>query len=129
MAKRDIDFLFEIGSLRNVPRAWQQVLTGKVQNVSEHIFRMTMVAWMIASKEGANTSKVVKMCLIHDLAESRIGDSEAIGYQRNHRLVVRAKKLYTKTAKKMWDEIKKADINLWHQRLTDKWVENKKGAK
>jgi|SRR3989338_273008 len=197
MAKRDIDFLFEIGSLRNVPRAWQQVLTGKVQNVSEHIFRMTMVAWMIASKEGANTSKVVKMCLIHDLAESRtgdiafmhrsyvtrheelaeehmfqhttlekeaqvllkeyndrksleakivkdadnldadlelkelarIGDSAAIGYQRNHRLVVRAKKLYTKTAKKMWDEIKKADINLWHQRLTDKWVENKKGAK
>ena len=46
--KNDINFLYEIGSLRKIPRAWQQILTGKVENVAEHIFRTTMVAWVIA---------------------------------------------------------------------------------
>src|SRR3989344_2187327 len=74
MAKRDIDFLFEIGSLRNVPRAWQQILTGKVQNISEHVFRMTIIAWIIAVNEKADVNKVLKMSLLHDLGESRAGD-------------------------------------------------------
>jgi len=196
VAKRDIDFLFEIGSLRNVPRAWQQVLTGKVQNISEHLFRTAMIGWIIATAEKADVSKVIKMCLIHDIAESRasdisfmhrdyvtrheklaethifqntilekeaqvllkeyddrksleakivkdadnmdcdlelkelakIGDSAAVG-MRDHRHIIRAKKLYTKTAKRMWDEIQKVDPNAWHQILTSKWVKNNKGAK
>jgi len=68
MAKRDIDFLFEIGSLRNMPRAWQQILSGKVQNISEHIFRTTMIAWIIAVAEKADINKVIKISLIHDIA-------------------------------------------------------------
>lgn len=195
--KKDIDFFYEIGSLRKVPRAWQQVLSGKVQNIAEHIFRTTMIAWTIAIAEKADTQKVIKMCLIHDIAESRtgdiafmhrdyvtrheelaethifedtlldkeaqiilkeynarqsleskivkdadnldvdlelkelarIGDSAAIGMQKDHRPVIRAEKLYTKTAKKMWDEIQKTDSNTWHQKLTNKWVKNKKGAR
>ncbi len=197
MAKRDIDFLFEMGSLRNVPRAWQQILTGRVQNIAEHIFRMTMIAWTIAVQEKADVNKVLKMCLLHDLGESRagdiafmhrdyvtrneelavehmfeetslrnealkvleeyekresleakivkdadnldvdielkelarIGDSSAISMQKDHRPTVRAKKLYTKSAKKMWDEIQKADSNAWHRSLTAKWVKGKKGAR
>lgn len=196
MAKRDIDFLFEIGSLRNVPRAWQQVLTGKVQNISEHIFRTAMIGWVIAVAEQADAPRVIKMCLIHDIAESRtsdisfmhrdyvtrhealaeahvfqgtilgkearallkeyndrrsleakivkdadnidcdlelkelarIGDSSAVG-MRVHRSTIRAKKLYTKTAKRMWDAIQRTDPNAWHQVLTSKWVKNNKGAK
>jgi len=197
MAKRDIDFLFEIGSLRNIPRAWQQVLTGKVQNIAEHLFRVAMIGWIIAVREKADVNKVIRMCLIHDMAESRtgdiafmhrryvtrheelaethifqdtvfekeaqvllkeyndrksleakivkdadnldvdlelkeltrIGDLVAIGYQKNHRPIIRAKKLYTKSAKRMWDEIKKTDSNAWHQDLTSVWVKNSKGAK
>jgi len=197
MAKRDIDFLFEIGSLRNVPRAWQQILSGRVQNISEHVFRMTMIAWIIAVAEKADVNKVIKICLIHDIAESRagdiafmhrgyvtrheelaeadifqdtiiereaaalfkeyaerksleakivkdadnldvdielkelarIGDSAAISMQKDHRPEIRAKKLYTKTAKKMWDDIQKTDPNGWHRSLTNKWVKNKKAAK
>lgn len=195
--KRDIDFLYEIGTLRKIPRAWQQLLTGKVQNIAEHIFRVTMIAWMIALAEKADAPKVLKMCLIHDLAESRtgdiafmhrdyvtrhdelaeahifedtllekearellkeysertsleakivkdadnldvdlelkelgkMGDPAAIQMQKDHRPIVRAKKLYTKTAKKMWDEIKRTHSDAWHQSLSDKWLKNKKGAR
>ena len=197
MAKRDIDFLFEIGTLRNVPRAWQQILTGRVQNIAEHVFRTTMIAWIIAVGEKADVETVLKMCLIHDIGESRagdiafmhrdyvnrneklaekhifedtilekearnllkeyeerktleakivkdadnldvdielkemakIGDTSAIGMQKDHRLKIRTKKLYTKTAQKMWDEVQKTDPNAWHQKLTNKWVKSKKGAK
>lgn len=197
MAKRDIDFLFEVGSLRNVPRAWQQILSGRVQNISEHVFRTCMIAWTIALAEKADVNKVIQMCLLHDIGESRagdiafmhrdyvtrheelaeehifqettleeearkllkeynerqtleakivkdadnldvdlelkelskIGDTAAKGMQEDHRPEVRAKKLYTKTAKKMWDEIQKTDPNNWHQALTGRWVKSDKGAK
>lgn len=197
MAKRDIDFLFEMGSLRNVPRAWQQILTGRVQNIAEHTFRMTMVAWVLAIAEKADVNKVLKMCLLHDIGESRardiafmhreyvtrheelaeehiientvlekeakalfkeynerksleakivkdadnidvdlelkelakIGDTSAIGMQKYTRPQIRNTKFYTKTAKKMWDEIQKANANAWHQSLTNQWVKNKKSAK
>ncbi len=196
MAK-DIEFLFEIGTLRNVPRAWQQVLTGRVQNISEHIFRVALIGWIIATKEKADISKVLKMALIHDLSESRtgdiafmhrdyvtrnvkladehvfkgtaiekeahellkeyderktleskivkdadnldvdlelkelgkIGDTAALSMRKDHRPEVRAKKLYTKTAKKMWDDIQNTDPSGWHKGLTNKWVKNKKGLK
>jgi putative hydrolase of HD superfamily len=195
--KSDVNFLFEMGSLRNIPRAWQQVLSGRVQNISEHIFRTTFIAWIIATHEKADANKVIKMCLLHDIAESRatdiaflhrgyvtrhedvaqehilktttlekeaiallkeyderktleakvvkdadnldvdlelkelarIGDSSAIGMQKTHRPLIRKTKLYTKTAKKIWDAIQKTDPNAWHQVLTNQWVNNKKGAK
>ena len=197
MAKRDIDFLFEVGTLRKVPRAWQQVLTGQVQNIVEHTYRTAMIAWMIAVAEKADTEKVIKIALIHDVSESRtgdiafmhrdyvvrheelaetdifkdtllekeaknllkeymdrmsleakivkdadnldvdlelkelskIGDSGAMGMQKQHRPTIRAKKLYTKTAKKMWDDIQKINPNSWHESLTGKWVQSKKSAK
>lgn len=197
MAKRDIDLLFEIGSLRNVPRAWQQVLSGRVQNIVEHTFRTTMIAWMIAVAEGADVAKVIRMTLAHDMGESRTGDAAFLhrGYvvrheelaekhmfedtilskeasalleeyaerktleakivkdadnldvdlelkemakmgdtaaermQKEHRPKIRATKLYTKTAKKMWDDIKKSDPNTWHMALADKWVKNKASGK
>lgn len=197
MAKRDIDFLFEVGSLRNVPRAWQQILSGRVQNISEHVFRTTLIAWVIALEEKADVNKVLKICLIHDIGESRagdiafmhrdyvtrneelaeehifqetaleseahallkeygerqtleakivkdadnldvdlelkelskIGDTAAKGMQDDHRPEVREKKLYTDTAKRMWDEIQKTDPNNWHQNLTGRWIRSDKAAK
>lgn len=189
--------MFEMGSLRNVPRAWQQILTAKVQNIAEHSWRTTLIAWILAAQEGADTDKVVKMCLIHDIAEARtgdiafmhrnyvvrheemaedhmledtafekearallkeynerktleakivkdadnldvdielkemakIGDTSAIGMQKHHRPKIRAEKINTKSAKKMWDELQKTDANRWHRVLTGQWVKNKQSGK
>lgn len=197
MAKRDIDFLFEIGTLRQVPRAWQQVLSGRVENVSEHLFRTTMIAWVIAIREKADVSKVIKMALVHDVAESRAtdiaflhrkyvtrdeeladkdifkdtalekealsllkeyserksleskvvkdadnldvdlelkelssrGDTSALDMQKEHRPKVQAEKLYTETAKKMWNDIAKTDPNHWHKALSLGWLNKSHGAK
>ncbi|MDR0979702.1 MAG: HD domain-containing protein [Candidatus Nomurabacteria bacterium] len=72
--EREVDFLFEIGTLRHVARTWNQFGGLPMANDAEHTFRVAMLAWLLASKEGADTGKVAKMALIHDLTETRCGD-------------------------------------------------------
>jgi len=74
--KRDVELIYEIGCLRFVDRAWKQFFGPNLQNVSEHSFRVVFVALMIArmEKRKVDESKIMKMALIHDLAESRTGD-------------------------------------------------------
>jgi putative hydrolase of HD superfamily len=75
MSKRDIDFLFEAGSLRHLPRAWQQVLGMPVSNVMEHTLRVLLIALVIAREEGVkDEEKIMKIALLHDLSEARTMD-------------------------------------------------------
>lgn len=76
--KRDIEFLYEMGCLRFIPRAWRQLLGPNFANVAEHTVRVMWLASMIAKKEGGDMGKVVKMALVHDVAESRTGDAHYI---------------------------------------------------
>ena len=79
MKNRDIDLLFEVGSLHNVPRAWKQILGLQVGNIVEHILRVMLIAMVIARREGVkDEEKIMKMALFHDLAESRTLDSAFI---------------------------------------------------
>src|SRR5436190_917477 len=76
MNDKDIDFLFEVGSLHNVPRAWKQVLGLQVVNIVEHILRVALIALVIARREGVkDEAKIMKMAIFHDLSESRTLDS------------------------------------------------------
>lgn len=75
LKKRDIDFLFEIGSLRNVQRAWRQQMGVDVANNLEHSFRTAFIALVLARmEEVGNEEKILKMALMHDLEESRTAD-------------------------------------------------------
>lgn len=73
---RDIEFLYEIGSLRHLPRTWRQFFQMDVANNAEHIFRVAWIALVIARHEGVtNEEKILKMALLHDIAESRTPDT------------------------------------------------------
>ena len=72
---RDLELLYEIGSLRNVPRGWRQHLGMDCASVLEHTVRVVWLALLIARGEGVtDEAKVMKMALLHDLAESRTSD-------------------------------------------------------
>jgi len=187
MASRDFEFLFEIGSLRNIPRAWIQHLGVPVASNLEHTMRVVFLALLIARKERkGDESKIIRMALVHDLPETRtadlayvhkvysqtddlraardifagtsFADFDAVHAQyekrdsieakivkdadnldidielkeyeeQGHELpakwakmrrFVRDKKLYTKTAKKLWDELQKANVSQWHMEA-NKW--------
>jgi putative hydrolases of HD superfamily len=75
MNKRDIEFLYEIGSLRNVQRGWRQHFAMDCANVLDHTMRVVWLALVIARKTGgADENKIIKMALVHDLAEARVSD-------------------------------------------------------
>ncbi|HKW03814.1 MAG TPA: HD domain-containing protein [Nitrososphaerales archaeon] len=44
------------------------------ESVADHSFRMAVLGMLLGEEAGLNTLKVVRMCLLHDLAESAIGD-------------------------------------------------------
>ena len=75
MMKRNIEFLFEVGMLKNTPRTGYQFLGSGGESVADHCFRTAVIGYMLASHEqDADRSKVVLMCLFHDLPEARTGD-------------------------------------------------------
>ncbi len=79
---RDIEFLYEVGTLRYASRTWNQFLNPLCQNLTEHTLRVIWIALIIAKHEGiTDTTKVLKMALVHDISESRSVDVNYVSRQ------------------------------------------------
>ena len=74
--KKDVvNFLFEVGILSKTPRSGFHFLGTGNQSVSEHVTRTCFIGYTIAIMDGTvDVSKVLKMCLLHDISETRISD-------------------------------------------------------
>lgn len=74
--KKMVSFFFEVGTLRKTLRSHRQtLLTDDLSdNIASHSYRVSMIGWFLAVAEKANPHKVVMMCLLHDLEETRAGD-------------------------------------------------------
>ncbi|MEK6681569.1 MAG: HD domain-containing protein [Nitrospirota bacterium] len=73
--KRIANFLFEAGMLKRTPRTGFQFLGSGAESVAEHIFRTVYIGYTLGHMtKKADTDKVIKMCLFHDLPEARTGD-------------------------------------------------------
>ncbi|MBU6323710.1 MAG: HD domain-containing protein [Patescibacteria group bacterium] len=185
---RDIELLYEMGSLACMDRGWRQHFGMKVESDLEHMYRVVWLALLIARMEGSgDEALIMKMALMHDLAESRTGDASYVQkvyvtadedrsasdmlagtsfpdfydafarYEKRDsieaklvkdadnlevdlelkeleergsllpkkladtRRKVRDEKLYTKSAKELWDAIQVSDVSSWH-RAANKWV-------
>ena len=70
------NFFFQIASLKNLPRAgWKVKLNLKdSESVAEHSYMMTVMSMVLSDLKNMKTDKILKMSLIHDWAESKIGD-------------------------------------------------------
>jgi len=78
-AKKLVNFLFETRILKYLPKSSLSYLRSPfLENVAEHTFYVTIIAWILAELEKANKDKVIKMALIHDLAEARGGERNLI---------------------------------------------------
>ena len=74
--KKLVSFVFEIGNLRKVIRAHQQTLLSfdLSDTIASHSFRVIFIGYFLAKELKADVDKVVKMCLLHDLEETRSSD-------------------------------------------------------
>lgn len=107
MAKRDVEFLFEMGNIRLIQRMWVRFHSQNVANLAEHHFRMFWIAMIIAAQEGnVDTGKIAKMVLVHDIAESRTGDVDYLARQyvvRNEELGIQDMLAETAIEKEFYD--------------------------
>jgi 5'-deoxynucleotidase YfbR-like HD superfamily hydrolase/DNA-binding transcriptional regulator YhcF (GntR family) len=73
-------FLFEMGHLKNLPRAgWLLLGIPQPESVAEHSFRVAVVGITLAAIDGADVGRTATLCLLHDAHETRIGDVPSVG--------------------------------------------------
>ncbi len=188
MSKRDLEFLYEIGTLRTMQRGWGQHINLPTASVAEHMYRVMWLALILCRMEGVgDENKIIKMAMLHDVAETRVSDLsyvqkvyvkadeqraakdlldstiienfgetlhqyelrnsieaklvkdadnldidlemkelEANGFKipdqwPEFRKMIRDTKLYTESARKLWDEIQSSHIHDWHI-VANKWL-------
>jgi putative hydrolases of HD superfamily len=70
-----VNLLFEVGMLAKSPRTGFHFLGSGQQSIAEHTNRVAYIGFVLAILDGkVDSGKVLKMCLLHDLAEARTGD-------------------------------------------------------
>lgn len=71
-----IEFFIEVGKLKALKRSgWILRKVKDPETVAEHSFRAALMAWVLGHKRGLDSTKLLKMLLIHDLVEVHAGDS------------------------------------------------------
>jgi len=70
-----VEFIFEAGVLKRVPRSGWSVLGIKnPESVADHSFRCAVIGYLIAHMEKVSVSRVLLMTLFNDIHEARITD-------------------------------------------------------
>jgi putative hydrolase of HD superfamily len=71
-----LDFFKTAVNLKNISRqGWMDKLSLKhPESVADHSYSMAIMGMIISDLENYNSEKILKMILLHDLAESKIGD-------------------------------------------------------
>src|SRR3954452_699321 len=71
-----VRFLHHIERLKTAPRTgWidRGVPPGEAESIADHSFRTALLAWM-AAEPALDRDRVLKLALVHDLAEAITGD-------------------------------------------------------
>ncbi len=84
------DFFFQIAGLKELPRSGWTIKVGlnDTESVAEHSYMMSVMAMVLSDLKSLDSEKVIKMSLLHDWAESKIGDfmPDEIGYDKKSEL-------------------------------------------
>ena len=77
--KKIADLLFEAKILKEIPRSGYHFLGAGKESVAEHSFSTTFIAYVMSQLlPEVDALKLINMCLVHDLAEARIGDLNTV---------------------------------------------------
>lgn len=111
-----LDFLKSAVKLKDVSRqGWIEKLSIDVpESVADHSYSMAVMGMIISDLENFDTEKILKMILLHDLAESKIGDYThgKIPYEKKKKLENTA---FTEIVEKLPSNIKLEYLRIWHE--------------
>ena len=77
--RKQLDFILEIDKEKNILRQTHLSGAGRRENDAEHAWHMAIMAYLLKdySNEPVDITKVMIMCLIHDIVEIDAGDTYA----------------------------------------------------
>ena len=110
------DFFQKVLELKNVPRrGWKEkVGINNPESVAEHSYSTTVISMILSDLEGLNTEKIIKMALLHDLAESITGDIIPDNIAKNEK--VRKENIAMKQIlKNLPDKIAEPYFEIWNE--------------
>lgn len=97
---------------------------GRTESVAEHSWRISLMAFLLKSEfSEADTDKIIKMCLIHDLGECFTGDIPTFIKTDNDRDVEDS--LLNQWLKSLPEEISKEMMSLYEEMDAQKTIESK----
>jgi putative hydrolase of HD superfamily len=71
-----INFFHQVGKLKDMPRrGWVINNIKNPESIADHVFRASLMAWILGSKKKLNIERVLKTALIHDICEVYAGDA------------------------------------------------------
>ena len=82
--RKQLEFILEIDKEKNILRQTHLSGNGRRENDAEHAWHMTIMAYLLKdySNEPVDITKVMIMCLIHDIVEIDAGDTYAYDEER-----------------------------------------------
>ncbi len=77
--RKQVAFILELDREKNVFRQTSLTGRGRKENDAEHAWHMAIMAWLLKdyANEPVDLSRVMMMCLIHDIVEIDAGDTYA----------------------------------------------------
>ncbi len=89
--KKQLDFALEIDKEKNIFRQTHLSGHGRNENDAEHAWHMAIMAYLLReySNEAVDITRVMIMCLIHDIVEIEAGDTYA--YDTEHKKTQKAR--------------------------------------
>ncbi|NQV39072.1 MAG: HD domain-containing protein [Nitrosopumilus sp.] len=111
-----LDFFKTAVNLKKIQRkGWMDKLSiPNPESVADHSYSMAIMGMIISDLENYNSEKIIKMILLHDLAESEIGDytpgqisPEKKNYLEN--------KAFLKILENLPDSIKTKYLSIWKE--------------
>ena len=111
-------FFFQIAELKKLPRSGWKIKVGleNSESVAEHSYMMSVMSMVLSDMKSLNSEKVLKMSILHDWAESKIGDfmPDQIGYDKKSELESYAmSEILESLPQKIQDDYK----NMWNEFL------------
>jgi putative hydrolase of HD superfamily len=110
------NFFQKVLMLKTIHReGWKENLQiNYPESVADHSYSVSVMSMILADLEGLNTEKIIKMALLHDLAESIIGDITP-GSMNNDDKIIKENHAMKKILINLPGEIRKSYFEIWDE--------------
>ena len=111
-----LDFFKTAANLKKISRqGWINKLSlDNPESVADHSYSMAIMGMVISDLEDYNSEKIIKMVLLHDLSESKIGDHtpKQLNKEKKNELENNA---FNEIIKNLPDVIKSQYLQIWQE--------------